>query len=183
PSRAMPTGGTIRPMLISKVLFKDDLAMVLSPNLSPAVNSIKSLGACAGRGCQSCGHMTGSAQDVASDRKERASDAASLIGRMDEERKNRSVARVGGREALNRAVFVPDPEGRMLDDPAGSRANLSDRHWVQQSVLAHGVPNLENARKIRARRFAYHGAVHSVKWRAPNEITRRRNPTFSPARR
>jgi hypothetical protein len=64
--------------------LKDDLAIVLPPDLNPAIDTIKSFRTRAWIGCQSRGRMPTGTKDFASKRKKCASYAAPFVKRVNE---------------------------------------------------------------------------------------------------
>ena len=62
--------------------------------------------------------MSRAAKRIAGGVKKGAANAAALMGRIDKERPDRAVARVGSGETLDLAIFFPDPDARMIGDHA-----------------------------------------------------------------
>jgi hypothetical protein len=67
--------------------LKDDLAIRLPPDLSPAIHAIKSFGARTRIGFQSRGRMSAGTENFAGKRKQGPSYAAPFVKRVDEKRK------------------------------------------------------------------------------------------------
>src|SRR5258708_1797466 len=102
-----------------KFLLENNLAVVLSPNLGPAVPAIGSFGAGASFGRQRGTGMAVVAKGLTSHGQQGASDAMPLVRRMHEESEDRSVPRISCGEALDRAVFFPRPECGGIENPIG----------------------------------------------------------------
>src|SRR5215468_2910319 len=104
-----------------KGFLEDNLAVVFSPNLGPAVQAIKSFSARARGGRQPCNRMAVVAKDLTGHRQQSASDAAPFVRRVHEKREDRSIPRIRCRETLDRAVFFPGPKCGVVENPIGDR--------------------------------------------------------------
>jgi hypothetical protein len=93
----------------SKLPLKYNLAFGVSPYLDPSIRPVEPVGACARVRTQHCRLKPGGAKGPACKRKQGASDAAAFMGRIDEERKYRTVARIARCKTLNPAALYPYP--------------------------------------------------------------------------
>src|SRR6266436_8641931 len=106
-----------------KFLLENNLAVVLSPNLGPAVLAIESFGARASLGRQRRNCVTAVAKDLTGHRQQGASDSTPLVRGVHEEREDLSIPRVRRGKALDGAVFFPRPKCGVVENPIGDPFN------------------------------------------------------------
>jgi hypothetical protein len=87
--------------------------------------------------------MPGAAQRIASGFKKGAADAAMVMGRIDEQRPDRAVARVAGGKTQDLAFLFPDPDAGMLGELRVIR--VGHQAWIAELVLLHGEADLADA--------------------------------------
>src|SRR5258708_14818766 len=122
---------------------EDQFASAAGADGFPAGSSIESLRTGAGIGREHRGAMSGATQRLAGGFEKSATDAATLKGRIDEERPDRSVARVAGGEAQDLSAFFPDPDARMFLEPC--IILVGHQGWIVQPILLHGKADLGDA--------------------------------------
>jgi hypothetical protein len=96
---------------------------------------------------QRCRCEAGSAQGTAGKRKQRAADATTFMGWIDEQRKYRAVARIAGCKALNYVVLYPYPKLRAVDER--NAVGGSHRVRIGQPILAHSVTDFHDPLDVR----------------------------------
>src|SRR5260370_41752543 len=140
-------------MQASESRAEDQFASAAGADGFPAGSSIESLRSGAGIGREHRGAMSGATQRLAGGFEKSATDAATLKGRIDEERPDRAVARVAGGEAQDLSAFFPDPDARMFLEP---RVILvGHQGWIVQPVLLHGKADFVDALAVIGRSAAH----------------------------
>ena len=130
-------------MQASEDRVEDQFASAAGTDGFPAGSSIESVRSRAGIGREHRGAMSGAAQRLAGGLEKSAADAATLKGRIDEERPDRAVARVAGGEAQDLPTFFPDLDARTFLEPC--IILISHQGWIVQPVLLHGKADLGDA--------------------------------------
>ena len=131
--------------------------------LGPAEGAVEAFGAGAGPGVEGGAVVSGGAQVVAAAGQQGAADAAALRCGVDVEHLDEAALRLGGDEAEDPAVLLPDPDQALVDAVA---ADLDeDLVGIVLGVLVHRVADLEQPVEVRApglaegglRAFGRHG--------------------------